>query len=352
MKTTGLIVLNCIRSIKNLLKIDLSYSEIQKQIKKRTISEKKMNFADSKFSKNEEYRFPYTQENAIRIIDCCQHFTNVYELLLNTYLPGDLNLHSSKESLQNEVKEPILEWLFDEIDEENFKDSKFANSNLDQKSYFKTLKIADWSYEDFIVSTIFFYLENLYVSYLEKKNFSPSKSFLELKSFSSSIALFFFHKIYGKALFSALQSTNVFTVYPEYWLSAFILNLQSIGTTSFKSYEFQDRLYFYKKIEKHCSGNLNFFHILFYLKTFDFIPKLVLTEIFKYSYRTRTVHVLYYVLKKYQNSFEENLTEKEKENKDSNLTKQLENELENELNKNFNFNEFSLFKKFIEIFKK
>src|SRR6476469_8119297 len=220
MKTTGLIVLNCIRSIKNLLKIDLSYSEIQKQIKKRTISEKKMNFADSKFSKNEEYRFPYTQENAIRIIDCCQHFTNVYELLLNTYLPGDLNLHSSKESLQNEVKEPILEWLFDEIDEENFKDSKFANSNLDQKSYFKTLKIADWSYEDFIVSTIFFYLENLY----------------------------------------------------------------SIGTTSFKSYEFQDRLYFYKKIEKHCSGNLNFFHILFYLKTFDFIPKLVLTEIFKYSY--------------------------------------------------------------------
>lgn len=211
------------------------------------------------------------------------------------------------------------------------------------------MKIASWSYENFIVSAIFFYLENFYVSYLEKKSFSPSKSFSELQSLSSSIALFFLHKIYGKALFSALQSTNIFTLYPEYWVSAFILNLQSVGTTSFKSYEFQDRLYFYKKIEEHCSGNLNFFHILFYLKTFDFIPQLVLSEVFQYSYRTRTVHILYYVLKKYQNSLNPNLTEKEK--KDSSFTKQLENELENELNKNLNFNEFSFFKNFNKFLK-
>lgn len=352
MKNSKLVVLNCISSIKNLLKIDLSYSEIQKQIKKTTISEKKMNFANSKFSKNEDYRFPYTQEDAIAIIGCCQYFTNTYELLLNTYLPGDLNLHSSRESLQNETKEPILEWLFDNIDDENFKNSKFANSNLDQKSYFKTLKIAEWSYANFIVSAIFFYLENIYGSYLEKKIFSPSKPFLELKTFSSSIALFFLHKTYGKSLFNTLQGTNVFTLYPEYWLSAFILNLQSTGTTSFKSYEFQDKLYFYKKIQKHCSGNLNFFQIAFYLKSFNnFIPTLVLSEVYKYCYRTKTVHILYYVLKKYQNSFNFNLTEKEKENEDYSLTKQLENELGDQLNTIFNFNEFSLFKNFKKFLK-
>ena len=163
---------------------------------------------------------------------------------------------------------------------------------------------------------------------------------------------FFLHKTYGKLLFDTLQGTNVFTLYPEYWLSAFILNLQSIGTTSFKSYEFQDKLYFYKKIQNHCSGNLNFFQVAFYLKTFNtFIPTFVLSEVYKYCYRTKTVHILYYVLKKYQNSFNLDLTEKEKENEDYSLTKQLENELGNQLNTIFNFNEFSLFKNFKKFLK-
>src|SRR5438309_1759484 len=86
-------------------------------------------------------------------------------------------------SIENLLKEPILEWLFDNIDDENLKNSKFANSNLDQKSYFKTLKIAEWSYANFIVSAIFFYLENIYGSYLEKKNFSLSNPYNLSKPF-------------------------------------------------------------------------------------------------------------------------------------------------------------------------
>ena len=81
---------------------------------------------------------------------------------------------------------------------------------------------------------------------------------------------------------------------------------------------------------------MNFFHVALYLKSFNnFIPEVVINEVCKYSYRTRTIHVLYYVLKKYQNYFDPNLTENQKEQNDEYLTMHLKNELIQNLNKTF-----------------
>lgn len=63
------------------------------------------------------------------------------------------------------------------VDSYILENSKFAKSNLNQKSYFETLKIANWTYEEFVVSAIYFHLEHLHGSYLERKKISSNKSF-------------------------------------------------------------------------------------------------------------------------------------------------------------------------------
>lgn len=134
-------------------------------------------------------------------------------------------------------------------------------------------------------------------------------------------------------------------MYSECWLYRFVSVLGFFGSTPLTSYEQQDKFYFYKKIEK--SFPANFFYIGFYLKAFDsFIPKLVVS---KYCYRTKSVHVLYYILKKYQNSFDFSLNNLDKEYNDYYFTTHLKNELQNELTKNFN--KFSFLKNLLKFSK-
>lgn len=333
---TKLRIINSISSIENLTKTHLSYSEIKKQVEIKTITKNKINFSNSKYGQNGKFRFPYNFQGAQAILDRAQFHTDSFTLIINTYFESDLNLHSSIDSLQEEVDETDVRDVFGYIDEEFLENSKFAKSDIDQESYFQTLEIATWSYSDLVVSAAFFYLENLYNNYLEKKKRFSANSFSGLKLFASEMAFLFLNKIYGKSLFGVLQQTNIFFIYPESWFYGFISVFCRTETSNSKFLENQDRDYFYKKLPNIGLGNLNFCHVALYLKSFNnFIPEVVINEVFKYSYRTRTIHVLYYVLKKYQNYFDPNLTENQKEQNDEYLTMHLKNELIQNLNKTF-----------------
>ena len=185
---TKLRIIKSIGLIQNLIKIYLSYFKIKKQIEIKTITENKINFSNFKYGQNGKFRFPYNLQDAQAILDRAQFHTDSFTLLKNTYFESDLNLHSSIYSLQDEVDETDIRDVFDYIDEEFLENSKFSKSNVDQKSYFQTLEIATWSYSDLVVSAAFFYLENLYNNYLEKKKRFSANSFSGLKLFASEMA--------------------------------------------------------------------------------------------------------------------------------------------------------------------
>ena len=202
------------REVYQLLKNDLSSDAIIEKIKNKNNLNQKVNFFDSIYSEGGKYRFPYSNDTALTIINSCQYYTNFFELLSNSYFTGNLNIHFSTTELRDKGIEFDLEdetFIFFDL-----QDSKFVKSNLSQSEYFQTLEIADWSYENIIIAAIYFYVENLYNTYIERTKNSKNKLFHELSIFSSSIGLFFLNKIYGKKLFTTLQSTNLFQIYPEY----------------------------------------------------------------------------------------------------------------------------------------
>lgn len=75
---TKLKIIKSIRSIFNLIETYLSYSEIKKQVETEKINQLKMNFSNSKYSKNKQYYFPYSFENAKAIINACQYHKNSF----------------------------------------------------------------------------------------------------------------------------------------------------------------------------------------------------------------------------------------------------------------------------------
>ena len=230
-------------------------------------------------------------------------------MVLNGYFEGDLNLHSSIESLENPFIEPDYE--DEKFNASILEKSKFARLNLSQKHYFQTLEIANGSYEDFIISAIYYYLEILNVRYLKRIEFSSDKTFTEFTRFSGYGARFLLNRIFGKQLFIILQSTNLFLIYAYSWLYGFTITLQTFGSDKFGPYETRDRAYFFDTITMHFPAN--FRNIRFYLDALsDFIPKLVMYTIRKYCYVTKSTHVLYYVLKKYQNIFNSTLNHDKK----------------------------------------
>lgn len=201
--------------------------------------------------------------------------------MLNGYFEGDVNLHSSIESLEDPFIEPDYE--DDKFNASILEKSKFARSNLSQKHYFKTLKIANWSYEDFIISAIYYYLEILHVRYLKKMEFSSDKTFTEFSRFSGYGARFLLNRIFGKQLFITLQSTNLLLIYAYSWLYGFTITLQTFGSDKFGPYETRDRAYFFDTITTHFPAN--FRNIRFYLDVLSgFIPKSLRDTIRKYCY--------------------------------------------------------------------
>lgn len=108
-------------------------------------------------------------------------------------------------------------------------------------------------------------------------------------------------------MFVTLKKTNIFYVYPEIWFYVFSDYLKSIGNNRLISYEQQENKYFFNKIQDN--EFLDFSHILFYLKAFDYlIPQHRGQLIGSFCYDTKNVHILYYVFKKYQNIFDISLS--------------------------------------------
>ncbi len=318
-----------------LLQNDISYNAIINQIKKRGDQTPTVNFLNSKYAHAKKYRFLYSQESALSIINSCQYYTNSYELILNKYFEDDLNIHSSIQSLKHEDVELECE----EMDLSNLENSKFAKSNLSQKAYFESLEISDWDYSDLIVSAVYFYIEKLYDTYLQRKKFPKDQnkfytnnSFYELRAFSSTVALLLLNKIYGKKLFITLENTNLFVSYPDCWLYGFSGILHTLGSNTLTSFEKQDRLEFFQHISTRFP--VNFYYISFYLKAFaSFIPLSVINPVSKYCFLTKEIHILYYILKKYQNQLYLNLPELKKEYIDYCFNTHLKNELEEKLPK-------------------
>lgn len=257
--------------IKILLETDLSYEKINSEFQKKRDTTLTVNFTCSEYSYGKKHRFPYNSESALTIIQSCQDYTNSFELLSNESFKDDLNINLNKNILEN---------------------SKFLKSSSDQEAYFQTLEISKLSYEDFVISAIYFHIEKLHENYLKRKQTSKNKSFFELNAFSSDVGLFLLNHIYGKKLFATLENTNLFVKYPDSWLYGFVSVLRALGSDTMTSYETQDRLYFFKNIS--TSFLVNFQNILFYLKAFEnFIPISVINQVGKYCYLTKSIYMLY-----------------------------------------------------------
>ena len=297
----------------NTLKTALSYPDLVSHVDgcQSNINQvMNFHFQDSLFSKGEKFHFPYTIESAVLIIRQCTLFTNSKDLLTAYHFGDALNLHTSSFSLI-EANEDYTFYKFNEFDEENFQNSEFGQSSLSQDDYFSNLKIANWSYENLVVSATFFYLKYIHFKCLEKKICLTStnvsdQAFVELKAIGSDIALLLLSHMFGKKLFYTLKKTNLFLVYPDIWLYAFSAFIKSTGSNVLYDYESQNNKYFFNKIQQNTL--FKFSHIFLYLKAFEgLIPKKIRKVIFLTCYNIKTVHILYYILKKYENIFDSSI---------------------------------------------
>lgn len=291
------ILINAIK-LQDLLKSQLQYNSIKKQIKQASKKSYTVVFNNEKYSLGQEFFFLYSYDEAVLVLKQCRGYNSIFELLKYNYFIGELNLHKSKASLDSlQVKAPYTN---DEI-EEQITDSPFYQSNLDSLEYFNSLEISTWSYEDFVISAIYCCLQTLYDDYvIQQKEADSILPFLELPSFINKLPLLFL-KPYGKKLFSILKKTNLFNQFPKECLSAVLTPLQETDVS---------RDFFTNKTESFFFKNLhpsryNLRNINLFLDTFDlFIPKSVREIVYRYSYFTETINVLIWVLIKYQNSFD------------------------------------------------
>lgn len=213
-------------NIINILKTSLSYSDLiahGNDCSNTTNKIMNLNFQDPLFSKKGKFYFPYTSESAFLILKHCTLFTDSRDLIISYYFKDTLNLHDSSFSLID-ANQDYSCFEFGHFDEQNFKNSEFAQSRLSQDEYFSSLKIANWSYKDLVVSATFFYLDNIYSKCLFKnmalssangKPLKTGRAFTDLQAVSSYIALLLLTKIFVKKLFFTLKKTNFFVVYPD-----------------------------------------------------------------------------------------------------------------------------------------
>ncbi len=331
------------KKILNVLKKTLSYSNLQNEVSSYLKFSPKImtiNFQDSLFSKKGRFHFPYTLESAKLILLNSTIYSSSKELIEAHYFKDALNLHPSSYSLINtNIDYELLE--FNEFDEENFTNSQFVRSGLSQDEYFSSLKISSWSYDTLVVSAAFFYLENAYltcIKILEKKNISiptdlkqlqsiiSSSDFIDLKAAGSLMARLLLSKIFGKKLFFTIKKTNLFLLYPKIWIYGFCDCIKNTGSSTLYDYDSQNKKYFFNIIKK--KKLLKFSYIFLYLKAFDYlIPKKTRKLIFSICYKTKNVHFLYYIFKKYENMFDMTIESEYKEYNDYVLNTKITNKL-------------------------
>lgn len=185
------------------------------QFEKRKNTTLVFSFSGTKYSIKKKYRFSCTDEAAKLIIQSCMATNSLEQVNLNAF--------------SNDILTQF----------------NFENSDIE----FKTLQLLNWDYAEIVVSAVYFYLENLYKNYLNRKNkiFFKDKSFYELDIVSSKLKLVFLNKNYGKKFFTVIESTDLLRIYSYHWLFGFNALLRFFSTNILKSSYNQEKYFFLVK---------------------------------------------------------------------------------------------------------
>jgi hypothetical protein len=116
-------------------------------------------FCKNQFFYSRKYAWPYSLSNAEFMIEEGRFHENLYDLLLHHPFDGALSLHKTHESLI-EINVDYDEDFFLEL---KISKSTFANSKLDRKQYFNSLKITNWDYSEVIISAIWYCLQDIFI---------------------------------------------------------------------------------------------------------------------------------------------------------------------------------------------
>ena len=263
-------------AIKTLLKSELSFQNIYSQFEKEKKTTLKVNFNGTKYSIGGKCRFPFTDKEAQLIMQSCR------------------GSNSFKQLISNAFSNDILTQL------------NFEITDIESK----TKELLKWDYEELVVSAVYFHLENLYENYLnrQEKTYPKDKSFYELNILSSKLGLLFLNKNYGKKLFAAIETTNLFTVYSYHWLFGFNAFLRLFSRNIMKSADKQEKEVFFNVVSGYFS--VDFQNVSFYLQAFShFILLSLVNQVSKYTYLTKSVVVLHYILKIYESGFDPQKTQ-------------------------------------------
>lgn len=272
----------------------MSFQNLYSQFEKEKNTILKVNFNGTKYSIGGKYCFPFTDAEAQLIMQSCRE-SNSFEQLIENAFSND-----------------ILNQLDFEI--------------IDIES--KTKQLLKWDYSELVVSAVYFHLEHLYKNYLnrQKKTFPSDKSFYELNILSNRLGLLFLNENYGKKLFAAIETTNLFRVYTYHWLFGFKELLRIYSRDIMKPDDKQDKEIFFNVVSRYFS--VDFRNVSLYLQAFShFIPLSLVNQVSKYTYLTKSVVVLHYIVKIYESVFDSKKTQFLKHSDYVTFFSQLESEL-------------------------
>jgi len=281
-------------AIKILLESELSFQNFYSQFEKEKNTILKVNFNGTKYSIGGKYCFPFTDAEAQLIMQSCRESNSFEQLIENAFSNDILN--------------------------------KFDFEIIDIES--KTKQLLKWDYSELVVSAVYFHLEHLYKNYLnrQKKTFPSDKSFYELNILSNHLGLLFLNENYGKKLFAAIETTNLFRVYTYHWLFGFKELLRIYSRDIMKPNDKQDKEVFFNVVSRYFS--VDFRNVSLYLQAFShFIPLSLVNQVSKYTYLTKSVVVLHYIVKIYEIVFDSKKTQFLKHSDYVTFFSQLESEL-------------------------
>jgi hypothetical protein len=107
------------------------------------------------------YMWPSSLHNAKLVVKEAQHYSNLYNLLINELFDSNLNLHRSLSSLCQQ--NPFL--IQENIGADIIFNSNFYSSNQTRREYFNSLNISTWPYEIVVISAICYLFKNVYIEY-------------------------------------------------------------------------------------------------------------------------------------------------------------------------------------------
>ncbi len=203
----------------------------------RTNQNMQTSFFNSNFFDSGKFAWPYSLSNAELIIEKGKYHTNLYDLLLHHPFDGALSLHKTHGSLSK----INVDYDEDSFLEFRISNSIFANSKLNRKEYFNSLKITDWGYTEVIISAICYCLQDIYI---ENKENLPKTIFWQKAEFPKKMQreslLFnlesFFYRIFdylvyfeiSEDLIEVFEKVNIISVYRLQFIEAFERKFETI----------------------------------------------------------------------------------------------------------------------------